>query len=185
MADALSRLKLKPKPKSSADLSVVKEPDVRDLTEAFMIEEEEELPSWTIPVSYKLLFKEQQKDSKLKHLYLDEKSKGENYQIRSFSADANTVRKLITYRDRICVPETLQKQMVQWYHEMLCHPGSTRTEATIAQHFYWKNLRNTVRKICSKCDLCQRTKGHTISNMANYCQRKQKQHHGNTYALIS
>ena len=48
--------------------------------------------------------------------------------------------------------------MVQWYHEMLCHPGSTRTEATIAQHFYWKNLRKTVRNVCSKCDLCQRTK---------------------------
>ena len=66
MADALSRLKLKPKPKSSADLSVVEAPDVRDLAEAFMIEEEDEFPSWTIPVSYKLLYKEQQKDAKLK-----------------------------------------------------------------------------------------------------------------------
>ena len=58
MADALSRLKLTPKPTSSADPSVVEQPDVRDLAEAFMIEEEEELPSWTIPVSFKLLYKE-------------------------------------------------------------------------------------------------------------------------------
>ena len=88
MADALSRLKLKPKQKSNADPSVLEEPSIRDLAEAFMIEEEEELPSWTIPVSYKLLFREQQKDLKLKHLYLEGKSKGEQYQIRSFSADA-------------------------------------------------------------------------------------------------
>ena len=158
VADALSRLKLTPKPTSSADPSVVEQPDVRDLAEAFMIEEEEELPSWTIPVSFKLLYKEQQKDAQLKKAYLDGKSKGEKYNIRSFSADVNTVQKLITYCDKICVPQTLQKQMVQWYHEMLCHPGSTRTEATIAQEFYWNNLKQTVRNICSKCDLCQRTK---------------------------
>ena len=66
--------------------------------------------------------------------------------------------KLITYKDKICVPKTLQKCMIQWYHEMLCHPGSTCTETTIAQHFYWKNLQKTVRDVCSKCDLCQRTK---------------------------
>ena len=56
IADALSRLKLKPKDKSSEDPSVLEEPDMRDLAEAFMIEDEEEFPPWTIPVSYKLLF---------------------------------------------------------------------------------------------------------------------------------
>ena len=44
VADALSRLKLKPKPKSSANPSVLEEPDIRDLAEVFMIEEEEEFP---------------------------------------------------------------------------------------------------------------------------------------------
>ena len=48
--------------------------------------------------------------------------------------------------------------MVQWYHEILCHPGSTRTEDTIAQHFYWEGMRKTVRKTCGACDQCQRTK---------------------------
>ena len=48
--------------------------------------------------------------------------------------------------------------MVEWYHEMLCHPGEVCTEATIAQHFYWKGLQSTVKTICSKCDVCQQTK---------------------------
>ena len=71
-------------------MSVVKKPDIRELAEAFMIEEEEELYSWTIPVLYKLLFREQQKDSELKYKYLEEKPNSNKYQIRSFSADANT-----------------------------------------------------------------------------------------------
>jgi len=40
----------------------------------------------------------------------------------------------------------------------LCHPGETRTEQTIRQHFYWKNLRETVHKVCSTCSTCQITK---------------------------
>ena len=31
-------------------------------------------------------------------------------------------------------------------------------ELTIAQHFYWKNLRKTVQYVCSRCDVCQRLK---------------------------
>ena len=48
--------------------------------------------------------------------------------------------------------------MVQWYHEQLCHPGETCTLETTNQHFYWKNVHNTVKRVCSKCNLCQRTK---------------------------
>ena len=36
--------------------------------------------------------------------------------------------------------------------------GETRTEATINQHFTWKNLRKDVHDVCSKCDTCQRIK---------------------------
>ena len=48
--------------------------------------------------------------------------------------------------------------MVEWYHEVLGHPGETRTELTIKQHFTWKNLRKTVQQVCARCDACQRTK---------------------------
>ena len=35
--------------------------------------------------------------------------------------------------------------MVQWYHEYLCHPGETRTELTIDQHFAWSGCWQTTR----------------------------------------
>ena len=39
----------------------------------------------------------------------------------------------------IVVPAKLQKPLVQWYHCILCHPGKTMTEATIA-HFTWSHV---------------------------------------------
>ena len=47
---------------------------------------------------------------------------------------------------------------VDWYHKMLCHPGETRTEHTIRQHFDWRGLRTTVQGECKKCPTCQRAK---------------------------
>ena len=41
---------------------------------------------------------------------------------------------------------------------MLCHPGETRTEETIRQHFDWKGLRTEVIRQCRTCHICQLTK---------------------------
>ena len=41
---------------------------------------------------------------------------------------------------------------------MLCHPGETRTEHTLRQHFYWKGLRTKVQDVCKKCPTFQRAK---------------------------
>jgi hypothetical protein len=38
----------------------------------------------------------------------------------------------------------------------LLHLGTTRTEATIRQHFDWKGLRPMVIATCHKCLLCQK-----------------------------
>ena len=40
----------------------------------------------------------------------------------------------------------------------LCHPGETRTEQTIRQHFDWKGLRDQVHNTCKKCSTCQKAK---------------------------
>ena len=41
---------------------------------------------------------------------------------------------------------------------MLCHPGETRTEHTLRQHFDWRSLRTTFHDVCKKCPTCQRAK---------------------------
>ena len=160
VADALSRLHLEPSPKSECDDTVVEQPSSRQLFEAFAIEDDD-LPEWTIPISFKLLMQEQIKD---KELLKRAKSAPQAYSIDSFSKDSQTNRQLITYQGKICVPKSLQQRLVQWYHEMLVHPGETRTHETVAQHFYWPNMRKTVQKVCKHCDICQRTKKRTAKN---------------------
>ena len=78
-----------------------------------------------------------------------------NYNIKQFHGTGKKYY-LICLNNKIVIPKQLQRHIVQWYHGTLSHPGETRTELTIAQHFYWKNLRKTVQDVCSTCDVCQR-----------------------------
>ena len=104
------------------------------------------------PLSYKLLMTHQQKDKKLLSKISDPA-----YALKEYRAAGKT-RTLITNNNKICVPDLLQEPLVNWYHEQLCHPGMTRTELTVRQHFTWDGLTTTVKKICSKCHTCLLTK---------------------------
>ena len=145
VADALSRLDLE-------DLSPTKTADpihqlmaVDDVTYDDMF-----------PLTFAAILKEQQKDNFLKNKVTND----DNYSVTPFYGGGKS-RRLITFKGKICIPAALQKSMVQWYHEQLCHPGETRTEQTIRQHYHWINLRKTVHEVCSKCPTCQRTKKST------------------------
>ena len=94
----------------------------------------EQLSEDIFPVQFKLLQAEQQKDRKLIEKAKTSKA---NYKVKDFHGGGKQ-RKLICLKDKIVVPTSLQGRIVEWYHERLCHPGLTRTEATIRQHFTWK-----------------------------------------------
>ena len=160
VADALSRLHLEPTPQSESDDAVLEMPSGRKLAEAFPIEEED-VPTWTLPMSFKLLCKEQINDKELKSKC---KLKPKECSIDTFLKDSQTNCQLITYQGKICVRKSLQERLAQWYHKLLLHPGETRTHETIAQHFYWPNMQKETHKVCKHCDLCQRTKRLTAAN---------------------
>ena len=42
---------------------------------------------------------------------------------------------LICGKHKMVIPKLVEKQIVEWYHNALCHPGETCTELHIAQHF--------------------------------------------------
>lgn len=93
------------------------------------------------PLSYMQLQHEQQKDKALKD-YVDKHSAA--YSTEDYKHGDKTYN-LITKNCKTVVPKSLQKRAVKYYHSLLMHPGETRTELTIAQHFTWKGLCNTVR----------------------------------------
>ena len=64
------------------------------------------------------------------------------YTEKTFTVDGKDISLWVFFKeDRIVIPKKLQTRVITWYHDTLFHPGETRTEATIAQHFYWKGLR--------------------------------------------
>jgi RNase H-like domain found in reverse transcriptase/Reverse transcriptase (RNA-dependent DNA polymerase)/Integrase zinc binding domain len=150
VADVLSRLHLQPPPKSDPNFEVLDEPSSRPLHEAFPFEE---LPKDAFPLKLKLIEYEQSKDKDL----MAKIRTSPAYSLRSFRGGGK-IRKLIVKNSKIVVPTKLQKRLVQWYHYTLCHPGETRTEATISQHFTWNKMREHIRKECSTCHTCQLTK---------------------------
>ena len=77
-----------------------------------------------------------------------------DYSIKHFHG-ADKKYSLICRKHKIVVPKLLEKQVLEWRHNALYHPGETHTELSIAQHFYWNNLRKTVHEVCSKCKACQ------------------------------
>ena len=143
VADALSRLELE-----EVENEV---PSTLDgLAEHYGLEKDD-LPKTAHPTKYKTIMSHQLKYKSLMKLT---KNTVKHYSNKEFHG-AGKNYSLICYKDKIVIPKDLQKRVVEWYHHTLCHPGETRTELSIAQHFYWKGLRNTVHDVCTKCDACQ------------------------------
>jgi hypothetical protein len=145
VADALSRLPLIDDTSTDEDFTY--------LADHFGLEDSD-LPDDIYPLQYQLIQNCQKSD---KPLVKKIKEKTLNYHMKSFHGGGKT-RNLICHNDKIVIPDMLQKKVVSWYHNILCHAGETRTEQTIRQQFWWPNLRDTVHELCSKCDTCQRTK---------------------------
>jgi RNase H-like domain found in reverse transcriptase/Integrase zinc binding domain len=148
VADALSRLDL------IKDFS--SEQSLFYFSEQFGLDKKD-LPLASFPLSYQLISKLQQEDKSL----IATAKANEAYKMRIFHTGRKKIN-LIVNNGKIVIPSPLQAHLVDWYHTMLCHPGETRTEHTIRQHFYWKNLRGTVFDVCSKCDRCQCCKKKSI-----------------------
>ena len=108
------------------------------------------------PLKYATIQKYQQADKELQ----GKVNNNPLYKLHSFRGGEKEYL-LICYHNKIVVPKVLQQRTIDWYHLHLSHPGETRTEETIGQHFTWKNMRQQIRDTCKKCKVCQLTKKKT------------------------
>jgi hypothetical protein len=51
---------------------------------------------------------------------------------------------VLTIRGKIFIPTAIRQKVIAWYHEYLCHLGTTRTEATIRGTMTWPGLARNV-----------------------------------------
>ncbi|OWZ13223.1 LOW QUALITY PROTEIN: Pol Polyprotein [Phytophthora megakarya] len=63
-------------------------------------------------------------------------------------------------RHRIIVPNSLRADLMDWYHQNLCHPGGIRQYKTMHQIFYWPSMATTITEFCDKCQTCKHPKIH-------------------------
>ena len=131
------------------------------------------------PLNYKTIMQHQQEDNNL----LAAAQRNKSYVFKGFTA-AGQVCKLIWCIGKIVVPKTLQIHVVQWYHVQLFHPGKTRTEQTIRQHFTLSGLSKTVIIVCALCPMCQITKTKTVK-YGKLPAKKQRLPPGILYVLTS
>ena len=138
VADVLSRLQLK-----EEEFSL----------DAFAFDDED-FPS-KFPLSYKQLSHEQKKSKDLQNKV----TKG-TYRKETREHSSHSYELVVDKDGKIVIPAKLRQKGVEWYHEQLCHPGETRTEATLRQHFSFPGLKTTVNKVCKACAACQYFKKH-------------------------
>ena len=141
VADALSRMRL-----SEKDFS--EEAFAGDITG------EGELPHF--PLSYKQMASEQAMDAKLQERLRNPKEKHlystKSYKFSDMSYD------LITRDDKIVIPKSMEKEVTEWYHEHLLHPGEKRLELTLRQHYTFIGLGPMTQKVCKACMTCRSLK---------------------------
>jgi len=112
----------------------------------------EEIPDF--PISFPNIRKEQLEDQQLQQLLTQ---KPEQYKLSDFRHADKTLQ-LIVKDDKIVMPKKLIKAATEWYHLHLLHPGETRMELTLGQHFTWKGMKNSIQQVCRACTVCKEAK---------------------------
>ena len=145
VADALSRL----------DMDTARE--IFNITEAVGYDDDD-LPEGDFPIQYSLIEKKQKEDLHLQgKLSFHNKRKNNPYTKNIFRGGEKDY-KLLCKNGKIVIPQVLQERIIHWYHNTLCHPGSTRTKESIRKNFEWKGMRPMIRRICRACPTCQKSK---------------------------
>ena len=148
VADALSRLTMLPDDAAPIEYGG----DLATMYAEIYAYDVEDAPD-SYPLIYAKIANGQDADAELQDLY----ARLDSYKKKDFKHGDQSYR-LITREDKICLPKNLQRRAVEWYHSLLAHPGETRMELTLGQHFHWKNMRKDIQRMCGRCHTCQLTK---------------------------
>ena len=84
--------------------------------------------------------------------------KGQDVYVKETYQHSDKSYKLITRKNKIVLPKSLEKKAVEWYHLHLLHPGEKRLELTLRQHFAFIGLRTRVVQTCRACNVCRSLK---------------------------
>ena len=108
------------------------------------------------PVNLSLIARSQRNDEMIKQM--KQKHPG-NFRERPIGLNNILEYRSPVIRDyRIILPHDLQQKIIEWYHQILNHPGSTKLYATLSKYFYFSGMKEYINEYTKSCDTCQRYK---------------------------
>ena len=63
--------------------------------------------------------------------------------------------KIMYHNEQIFIPPSLRQQVMEFYHEMLRHPGVTRMLGSISPHLTWPKMKQDIMQHVLQCKMCQ------------------------------
>jgi RNase H-like domain found in reverse transcriptase len=122
-------------------LELVEEPNTEELSKEQVASLfTGDIREFDLPTDYPLSYAEiQEKQRTDRYLCLIRLEKDSPYKYTTFKFVGRDFN-LVTKEDKIVLLKALQHKAVQYYHAILCHPGQTRTELTMAQHYTWVGM---------------------------------------------
>ena len=147
VADTLSRHPMEPVPSEELETEEPNTP-LQYASESTFVTSTD-LREEKFPMSPKLIAKQQKKDKQLHSLM----KSNTDYGFKKVEG-----HEIIHYKDKICVPQSLQSRIIAWYHEYLVHPGATRLENTLRIPFHWKGMQPQIQAFTKTCHKCQVSK---------------------------
>ena len=62
------------------------------------------------------------------------------------------------FKDKIVLPQSLVRPMIDWYHHNLNYTGARRTLNIFNEHFYFPNMERFINNFVKQCSIYARTK---------------------------
>ena len=117
--------------------------DIQESTEEkiYALNEPEEI---MCPIDYALIQERQEEE-----FTNEERNKYQLQEYRAYSLYTTSLG------GKIIIPPSLVPKVIEWYHDMLVHPGAHRMDRSIGAIMKWKNFRNSIIEYCKTCDVCQ------------------------------
>ncbi|GFH58269.1 hypothetical protein CTEN210_14745 [Chaetoceros tenuissimus] len=100
------------------------------------------------PLDYNRIALAQQQDMQLAQL---RQRSPADYSLRQMNPQVQ----LVMYKDRIFVPTQYSVRILRWYHNALNHCGEEKLKKTFNENFFSPRATETIKEICSKCEICQ------------------------------
>ncbi len=125
----------------------------KDFSPESFAADEEDMPD-DYPLTYSAIRQAQENDATLQQLLTD---KPEVFSRKAYKHSDKSFD-LIVKGDKIVLPTAMHTTATEWYRRHLLHPGETRMELTLGQHYCWKGMRNTIQRVCRACRICKEAK---------------------------